>query len=162
MKGLIVIGYQGIGKSSIGGKYNCIDLESSNFYIDNQRDKDWYKPYCNIALHLANQGYVVMTSSHKNVRNYFSTFLNKLPENIGNIVIFCPRQTQKEQWIERLRKRHDKTKSDKDYRALMNAVEMYDMNIGEMTHSKFCCYHPESMNYDLYDEILYMLYDWCL
>ena len=48
MKGLIVIGYQGIGKSSIGGKYNCIDLESSNFYIDDKRDNDWYKIYCNI------------------------------------------------------------------------------------------------------------------
>ena len=44
---MIVVGYQGIGKSSIGGKHNCIDLESSNFYIDGKRDNDWYKIYCN-------------------------------------------------------------------------------------------------------------------
>lgn len=40
MKGLIIIGYQGIGKSSCAGPANkCIDLESGNFFIGG-RDED--------------------------------------------------------------------------------------------------------------------------
>ena len=34
MKGLIICGYPGIGKSSIAGWNNCIDLESSYFSRD--------------------------------------------------------------------------------------------------------------------------------
>ena len=87
---------------------------------------------------------------------------------LAHIIHSCGRKYNKncdKKWrfcFYHIRKRYDKTKSDKDYRALMNAIEMYDMNIREMTHSKFCCYHPESTNYDLYDNILEMLYDWCL
>ena len=68
---MIVIGYQGIGKSSLAGKNNCIDLESGNFWVDGKRSDDWYKIYCNIALHLHRQGFTVFTSSHQVVRDYF-------------------------------------------------------------------------------------------
>ena len=56
---MIISGYQGIGKSSLAGSHNCIDLESGNFWIDGVRDNDWYKPYCKIANHLSEQGYIV-------------------------------------------------------------------------------------------------------
>ena len=161
MKGLIVIGYQGIGKSSIGGKDNCIDLESSNFYIDEKRDKNWYKIYCKIALSLANQGYTVLISSHQVIRDYFSKEMGELPKNIGNIVIFCPRLTQKDEWLARLQTRYDKTKNEKDERALKNAVENFDSNIRDLVHSGFACYSPESIDYDLRDYIFQMKYDWC-
>ena len=64
---MIVIGYQGIGKSTIShaSKGNFIDLESGNFWVDGKRDPEWFKPYCQIALHLHKQGYVVFTSSHE-------------------------------------------------------------------------------------------------
>ena len=65
---MIYVGYQGIGKSSISGKNNCIDLESGNFWVDGKRIDDWYKIYVNIAEHLSNQGYKVFMSSHKVVR----------------------------------------------------------------------------------------------
>lgn len=55
-KGFIVVGYQGIGKSTLAnsgnGKY--IDLESSNFFVDNNRASNWATIYANIAESLAN------------------------------------------------------------------------------------------------------------
>lgn len=162
MKGLIVIGYQGIGKSSLAGWYNCIDLESSNFYIDSKRDEDWYKIYCNIALNIANQGYVVFTSSHKEVREYFYQFLNKLPRNIGNIVIFCPQVLQEKDWIDRLQERYNKTKTDKDKRALDGAMKRYEEDIYNLTHSGFVYYQPKSVDYNLKNYIEKMRDQWCL
>ena len=162
MKGLILIGYQGIGKTAIAGKDGCIDLESSNFYINDERYPEWYKIYCEIALNIANQGYTVCVSSHKEVREYLHKKLKELPKNIGNIVIFCPTIIQKDEWINRLQKRYDETHSDKDNRALINAIEKYKYNITELTHSEFPCYHPEKLDYDLHDYILQMRYDWCL
>ena len=67
-KGLIIIGYQGIGKSTAAKHIpNSIDLESSLFKIDNKRHEDWYMVYAKIAVNLARQGYIVFTSSHKKV-----------------------------------------------------------------------------------------------
>ena len=66
---MIIIGYQGIGKSTLAkNSLKYIDLESGNFWINGERDEQWYKPYCNIANHLSAQGYTVFTSSHKEVR----------------------------------------------------------------------------------------------
>ena len=59
---MIISGYQGIGKSSLAGKNNCIDLESGNFWVDGKRADDWYKQYCQIANHLTEQGYRVFFS----------------------------------------------------------------------------------------------------
>lgn len=57
---MIIVGYQGIGKSSLAGRdKKFIDLESGNFWIDGKRADDWYKPYCKIAEHLSQQGYYV-------------------------------------------------------------------------------------------------------
>ena len=161
MKGLIVIGYQGIGKSTLAGWCNCVDLESSDFYVDGQRNENWYKIYCNIALNIANQGFVVFTSSHKEVRDYFYQFLNNLPHNVGNIVIFCPQTLQKKDWIDRLQERYDKTKSEKDKRALLNATEKYEENIYDLTHCGFVYYQPKSINYNLKNYIEKMREQWC-
>lgn len=162
MKGLIVIGYQGIGKSSLGGWCKCIDLESSNFYINEHRNEDWYKIYCNIALNIANQGYIVFTSSHKEVREYFYQYLNNLPANIGNIVIFCPQALQEKDWIDRLQTRYDKTNLDKDKRALDGAMERYEEDIYNLTHSGFIYYQPKSVDYNLKNYIEKMRDQWCL
>ena len=43
---MIVIGYQGIGKSTYSNKdITCIDLESGNLWVDGVRLDDWYKVY---------------------------------------------------------------------------------------------------------------------
>jgi ABC-type proline/glycine betaine transport system ATPase subunit len=58
--GKVVVGYQGIGKSTLAFHNNrVIDLESSNFFVDGERPANWHIIYCNIARALCKQGYIV-------------------------------------------------------------------------------------------------------
>ncbi len=146
MSGRIVVGYQGIGKSSLAGVGNgYIDLESGNFWVDGQRNKDWYIIYCNIANHLAQQGYTVFTSSHEVVRKQLYNY------DVEKIIVY-PSIELKDKWIEKLQARYDKTKTDKDYKALMNAVDRYEDNIRElMNEHNFDHVVITDMNYILYN-----------
>ena len=123
---MIVIGYQGIGKSTLAGRdHRFIDLESSNFWIDGKRADDWYKPYCKIAEHLSQQGYIVFTSSHEVVRN-------QLVNSTEPVVVVYPSPELKTAWLEKLCNRYLRTGLDKDYKAYMNAEARYDENIHEL------------------------------
>lgn len=138
---MIYVGYQGIGKSSISGKNNCIDLESGNFWVDDKRVDDWYKIYVNIAEHLSNQGYKVFMSSHKVIREELN--------NRGiEFTTICPSLKLKEQWINRLQERFDKTRSTKDFKALKNAEEMYEENIKDLASERNTIIITD-INYDL-------------
>ena len=142
---MIYVGYQGIGKSSISGKNNCIDLESGNFWVDGKRIDDWYKIYVNIAEHLSNQGYNVFMSSHKVVRDELN--------NRGiEFKAICPSLALKEQWINRLQERFDRTQSTKDFKALKNAEEMYEENIKDLTSERNTIIIT-NIDYDLNDLI---------
>ena len=116
---MIVIGYQGIGKSTTADRDICyIDLESGNFWIDGKRADDWYKPYCKIAEHLSQQGYIVFTSSHEVVRE-------QLKNSTETVVVVYPANELRESWIERLWMRYQETGLDKDYKAYANAKARY-------------------------------------
>ena len=128
---MIVIGYQGIGKSSLAGRdRKFIDLESGNFWVDGKRAEDWYKPYCQIAEHLSQQGYIVFTSSHEVVRK-------QLEGSREVVVIVYPSLKIKDMWIDKLENRYHDTGLEKDYKALMNAKERFDENIRELAESNF-------------------------
>ena len=120
---MIIIGYQGIGKTTVStGGNGYIDLESGNFWVNGKRDEKWYIPYCNIAGNLSEQGYNVFVSSHAVVRE-------QLRNSNQRKLIVCPSLGLKDAWIERLRARYDATRAGKDYRALMNAEDRYVENI---------------------------------
>lgn len=141
---MIVIGYQGIGKSTLAGRDNkFIDLESSNFRVDGKRADDWYKPYCQVAEHLSQQGYIVFVSSHEVVRK-------QLENSSENIVLAYPSIELKDEWICKLEERYKGTGLEKDYRALMNAKDRYEENIKELEDIKcFSRMKFIQMNYDL-------------
>ena len=148
VKGLVIIGYQGIGKSTIAGKMGgCIDLESGNFWIGEHRSDDWYIPYCQTALSIANQGYTVLTSSHAVVVDFMKSV--PLPENVASVVVMCPSRTMKDEWIKRLAERYHKTGLHKDYKALMNAIDRFDENIVELCGCGLPVYQFNTMDYDL-------------
>ena len=129
---MIIVGYQGIGKSTMSDiNSNVIDLESSIFRIDGKRRDDWYKIYANVASHLSNQGHIVFVSSHKELRDYMNE------RDIEFTAIF-PDHSLKDKWIEKLQDRydHDPTKSEKNYRALMNAKEHFDETISDLENEK--------------------------
>lgn len=72
---MIYSGYPGIGKSTIAGKYNCIDLESSNF----GKESGWEKIYCQVAKDLSDQGYNVFVSTRKQLDEMSVNWIAVIP-----------------------------------------------------------------------------------
>lgn len=147
---MIIVGYQGIGKSTLAGIHNCIDLESGNFWYNGIRPDNWYVFYCQIANHLSEQGYTVFVSSHEVVRNRLRKYSKE------QIYIICPSVELKEEWIYKLKKRFESTKLEKDYKAWMNAEDRYVENINELKNSGIKCIEITDMDYDLLEIIQYL------
>lgn len=147
---MIIIGYQGIGKSTLAGRQDCIDLESGNFWVNGHRDDQWARIYCNIAEHISDQGYTVFTSSHEVVRN---VFLQDLDRKLfkGHIYIVFPSPELEAPWVAKLKKRYDQTRLDKDYKAYMNARDRYKENIAELESCSLEHIILPNMNYNLSD-----------
>ena len=139
---MIISGYQGIGKSTVAGKNNCIDLESGSFVVDGVRSDDWYKAYCQVANHLSSQGYVVLVSSHKVV-------IRELEKSKEKVCVIFPGRALKELWVSRLKERYDKTGLEKDFKAFANAEKKYDESIIELMNCNLQRYEITDMNYDL-------------
>ena len=140
---MIIIGYQGIGKSTLAkNSLKYIDLESGNFWINGERDEQWYKPYCNIANHLSAQGYTVFTSSHKEVREEL--------KNSNEIVkIAFPSLELKTDWLIRLTNRYNESMLEKDYKALINASLYYEDNIEDLMTEPFDKIIINNIDYNL-------------
>ena len=157
---MIIMGYQGIGKSTLAGKNtgttNCIDLESGNFWVDGKRDDNWYIPYCQIANHLSEQGYTVFVSSHEVVRN-------ELMKSDQSVYIIFPALNLKREWVCKLEQRYHMSGLEKDYKALMNAKTRYDDNIQELIDcadndkNKIHGYAIGEMDYNLKEIINYLI-----
>lgn len=146
---MIIIGYQGIGKSTLAGKNNCIDLESGNFWVDGKRADDWYIPYCQIANHLSEQGYTVFVSSHEVVRN-------ELKKSDQKVFVVCPALYLRDLWIAKLEDRYNRTGLVKDFKAWKNAEDRYDENINKLLDSGFGVYAIDNMDYDLERLVVYL------
>ena len=130
---MIIIGFPGIGKSSVTRAYDgetnttgYIDLESSNFV----KDDNWVKEYCDLAIDLDLQGYNVFVSSHKNVREYLAEKQDVFP---GIMEIF-PSKKIRTEWPNRLESRYMKCKTDKNERALNYMRNNFDTAVDEMEH----------------------------
>ena len=139
---MIIIGYQGIGKSTLAGKRNCIDLESGNFWVDGKRDEKWYIPYCQIANHLSQQGFTVFVSSHEVVRE-------ELKKSEEKVYVICPSLDLKDAWIRKLADRYFTTGLEKDYKAYKNAEDRYLENVTEIMESGFDFIVLDSVRYRL-------------
>ena len=158
---MIIIGYQGIGKSSLtekvlkritngnldGPSAVYVDLESSNRYAeDGNYPEDWYKFYCKTALHLSNIGFTVFTSCHPVVREYFKEITHG---DHPCIHVCYPSHDLKEAWIDKLRERYNVSKLEKDLRAYSYARDNYDENIRVLEESGFNKIVITDIDYDL-------------
>ena len=172
MKGLIICGYPGIGKSSIAGWNNCIDLESSYFSFRNgapQKFNEWVPQYCRVAMDLAKQGYTVLTSTHEQVIKYFIEHAQgtELSPSLLGVAVFCPDYRHKPEWIERLNNRlcqdaTDRLSTDilqKDLRALKRIMEHFDEDIDFLYNCGLSVYIPSYMDYDLKDTVTIIQFD---
>lgn len=132
---MIIIGFPGIGKSSVTRTYDgntnttgYIDLESSNFV----KDDNWVREYCDLALDLDLQGYNVFVSSHKNVREYLADRQDVFPD----IMEVFPSKELRIEWLNRLESRYLKCKASKNERALNYMRENFDNAIDGMEYDR--------------------------
>lgn len=149
---MIVIGYQGIGKSSTCDFHNArddefyIDLESGLFKSeDGTRPENWAEIYCRIALSLSDQGYTVFVSSHKEVQDILSA-------GDEPVVAIYPWLDIRNDWIARLYVRWQETKLKKDEIAYLDAKEHFDEEIMHLHNLQGVMkYEIKSMVYNLHD-----------
>ncbi|MCM1220113.1 MAG: hypothetical protein NC548_37045 [Lachnospiraceae bacterium] len=156
---MIIIGYQGIGKSSLAkGGNGFIDLESGNFWVNGDRDEHWAQVYANMAVHLSQQGYNVFTSSHKIVREFLKNHpavcdsREKAPELLA---VCYPALSLREPWTQKLKDRYNQTGLLKDFKAWKNAEGMYLENIMDLSSEELPVIHIvlQSMDYKLEEEL---------
>lgn len=149
---MIIIGYPGIGKSTLAGRdHKYIDLESSNFKINGERSEDWYKVYCKIAEDLSRQGYIVFVSCHSVVRE-------ALKDSEEDVAVVYPIGALEKRWVTKLRDRYNKTNSEKDRMAYERAKDHFNEDIVSLLN--YPTRHQvwlTSMNYDLESEIIRMV-----
>ena len=157
----IVIGYQGVGKSTMCRKHNdCIDLESSSFWFKDENNNpkrwdNWAEIYGNIAEHLSRQGNIVCTASHYAVRE-------RLKNTAEDVAIVVPALELRDKWVKRLYYRYLESVTEKDYKAWMNAGYRYEQDIQLMIEdaNKYgweIVTIKDIDNYDLYRELIYAL-----
>lgn len=146
---MIIVGYQGIGKSSVArNNLSFIDLESSSFFVNGRRDFDWYVVYAQIAERLSKQGYTVFVSSHQVLRDWLASSTEKVVE-------IYPSHEIKEDWLRRLKYRLIINPSEKNKRAYEGAVGYYDANIDSFEEDRGHYLYMElrTVNYKLEDVI---------
>ncbi len=138
---MIYVGYPCIGKSSIAGQDNFIDLESSNF----KHLPNWVEEYVKIAQLLNSQGYNIFLSTHKEVRD-------ELKKQQLTFVCIFPGIELYNRWFERLASRYKHSPSDKNLRALEHVTKHYKEDIDDlMTEDIILVIHD--IKYNLIDFI---------
>lgn len=143
IRGAIVIGYPGIGKSTLSKNINkCIDLDSSTFSGTN----GWEVIYCNTAISLAKDNNIVFVSCHDRVQQFFNSIKCLVP-----VFVCYPSINICNEWIVKLASRFNNDPSPKNRRALARAVSKYEEDISNLEKTHFHKIIIESTDYDLVD-----------
>lgn len=148
---MIVMGYPGIGKSTLAKENNerIIDLESSYFSKD-------YEQYVKVACDLESQGYIVFVSSHVEVGEELKRACKSNPNLI--VGVCYPVRDIKDEWIKKLKLRYQETKLDKNKRAADHCEEYYTPDIWyieEGGYPDFVLIPIKSMKYAFYVDDAY-------
>lgn len=93
---MIICGYAGVGKSTLAKEVaGIMDLESTPF------EKDWER-YAKCAIHYHKNGYIVLVSCHKEIRE---CILSMLAGDNTNVCTIVPNVADKELYRERYTRR---------------------------------------------------------
>jgi len=136
----IICGFAGIGKSALAKSGLAVDLESTPF------KKNW-DLYSDVAIHMANSGYTVMLSCHKELRDI-------LLEKGADFEVVIPDRNDKSIYIHRYcRRGNDETFmklfNDKWYDFIDEILSDGDkLNIHVLNNGEFLkdYYYDESFN----------------
>ena len=157
---MIIIGYPGVGKTTLCGIENrIIDLESS-FFHGSVKEKNWEERYCETALDLSRQGFTVCISSHMEVCLKIKELYNPYTDSV--VVIYpSPTNKMKKLWIDKLAKRMTDSQSytdetqiskriyDKNKRSLERAKMHYLDDTKALSELDFCKIEISTTKYDL-------------
>lgn len=142
---MIICGFPGIGKSTIAREENVIDLESSIFRTgkDGVRPLLWEQYYCDMAIDLSNQDNTVFVSTHSEVISYLEEHCDE------PVIVMYPVEDLRDEWVERLKTRYEKSGSDKDFRAYISTNSKFNERVKSLRNSKFGCIEITNMKYSL-------------
>lgn len=150
---MILIGYPGVGKSTVANnRDDIIDLESSNFTINGSKDSNWVVPYINVAIDLHKQGYTVFTSSHLVVRQELQKRIEEGQlDHDEDIATISPDISLKDEWVKKLYDRYvENGKDEKNLRAYQRAEKYYTSDVSEILNdNNFYHIIIDNMVYDL-------------
>ena len=147
---MIIVGYPGIGKSTLAhivyevidlDVYEVIDLESSLF---RNLPGNWYELYVSLAEHLSEQGKTVFVSSHGDV-------VNELIGSNEKVFLVYPSLDIEEDWIHKIGERLLKGPSMKNFRAYKRVVDMFEDDIKWLRGIDLPKAEIDDMNYKLVD-----------
>ena len=139
---MIIIGYPGIGKTTVAKYGNIIDLESSWF----KHLPNWAEFYVMIANYLSEQGKVVMVSSHPNVIEKIIIYSKKA-------CMIYPSLRIKSKWIERMGERLLDDPSPKNLRAYDRVKNYFEEDINALKNYNLPKGEINSINYNLKEMI---------
>lgn len=156
--GTIIIGYPGIGKTSLVRKRELdsnkknriyVDLESSYFSQLGLTPEEWAQAYKDVAEDLVHQGFNVFTSCHYGVQQALV--------GSGDVIAVFPSQDLKNEWIAKLHNRAVDTNLAKDKRAKDRAAQFFDSDIATLKETCINYRIPfielTDMNYNLSEEL---------
>lgn len=159
--GMVIMGYQGIGKTTLTRtSHKFIDLESSLMFLSDtlDRPKGWEELYVNYAESLANDGHIVFVSTHQQVREELSKRAKKNGLKVGCIT---PSKYLEDKWVARLQERHSISQTYKDYKAYMGAKFNYGNDIESLEASSkelgIPLIHINNLDYNLQDKVCRLL-----
>lgn len=93
----IICGFAGIGKSTLAkNKAGIVDLESTPF------EKDWDR-YAKVAKHMADNGYIVLLSCHKELRKtllekgieFFTVIPSSILDGVDSKTVYLKRYKER-------------------------------------------------------------------
>ena len=136
---MIVIGYPGVGKSTVSKKNTkCVDFDSSMF----PKEDGWEELYVQRAESLSNQGFIVFVSAHKKVQDL-------LLESKEEVSVIYPSLRLHDFWIQKLKDRYEEHGSEENKRALYRCVSHYCEDILELEALPFKKTVIDKEDYDL-------------
>lgn len=147
---MIIIGYPGIGKSTLARKSRrYVDLESSLFMVNGKRVDDWYLVYCNIAKDISRQGNDVFVSSHEDVVRTLE-LMSSVEDNL-EVLSIVPEYSvdMMDKWILRLKNRYEETQMEKDRRSYEYVKDNYQTSILSILRRNIHCEMINDLHYSL-------------
>ena len=153
---MILVGYYGIGKSTLCERNpTFIDLESK-FFRDRGNDAGWLggkkglNNYIWLIKTFNDSKRHVFVSSDSEIR---FALLNEEGINRDDIVYICPEKTLKDIWLSKLYKRWIDTSDKKDWFSYIHATKKYADDIESMKRDHIKTIWIKDAEYDLNDLI---------